>query len=163
MAKQLDPVGTSVAEVVNVLAGLFQQKLAYCTINSFRSAISAGHSLVGGAPVGEHPWVCKLLKGIRLSRPPEPRYAGLWDVNIVLRFLSSWQDNSYLSRKEISAKLAMLLCLISCKRVSDVRALDISARVFTPEGVTFTVSRRTKSSIGSVTYPAFPDSPKLCG
>lgn len=115
-----------------------------------------------GVSLGEHPLVCRLLRGVRLSLPPEPRYSALWDVNLVLNLFLSWQSNRHLSRKELSAKLAMLLCLISCRRVSDVRALDISGRMFTPEGVTFTLLRRTKCHTRVISYPAFPDSPKLC-
>ncbi|XP_044141804.1 uncharacterized protein LOC122931813 [Bufo gargarizans] len=71
-------------------------------------------------------------------------------------------QNSDLSLRQLSAKLVTLFCLISCKRVSDVRALDYDARSYTPEGVSFDISRRTKSHIRSVAYPAFPASPSLC-
>lgn len=111
--------------------------------------------------MGEHPLVCRLLRGIRLSFPPLPRYSSLWDVNTVQRLLQYWQENQYLYRKELTGKLAMLLCLISCKRVSDVRALEVTAQVFTPEGVSFTVAQRTKSNTSVVHYPAFPGHPKL--
>ncbi|XP_078514273.1 uncharacterized protein LOC144773243 [Lissotriton helveticus] len=62
---------------------------AYRTVNSFRSAISAGHDFVDGKPIGEHPMVSKLLRGIRLLKPPCPKYVALWDVSIVLRFLEA--------------------------------------------------------------------------
>lgn len=112
--------------------------------------------------MGEHPFVCRLLRGLRLSLPPEHRYSELWNVNRVLNLFLSWQYNEFLSRKELSAKLAMLLCLISCRRVSDVRALDITGRVFSPSGVSFTIRRRTKCHTRVIEYPAFPDAPKLC-
>lgn len=118
--------------------------------------------MVDSSPVGEHPLVCRLLRGIRLSLPPEPRYSQLWDVNRVLNLFQSWQPNRFLSRKELSAKLAMLLCLVSYRRVSDVRALDVTGRIFSPTGVTFTIRRCTKCGTSSISYPAFPDSPKLC-
>lgn len=153
---------TGVVPTLNYLAERASEGLAYRSINAIRSAISAAHQPVDGAHLGEHPFVCKLLRGIRLSLPPEPHYSVLWDVNLVLNLFLSWQHNRYLSLKELLAKLAMLLYLISCRRVSDVHALDISARVFSPEGVTFTVSCRTKSMTRSVSYPAFPDTPILC-
>ncbi|XP_069068409.1 integrase/recombinase xerD homolog [Pleurodeles waltl] len=162
MDRHTDPTGAHITDIIYFLAELATAGLSYCTVNAFRSAISPGHPLLDNQPVGAHPWVCKLLKGIRLSCPPEPRYSELWDINLVLRLLSSWQDNQFLSRKELSAKLAMLLCLISCTRVSDVRALDVSAGVFSPDGVTFTVARGTKFNTRSVSYPAFPFAPKLC-
>lgn len=77
------------------------------------------------------------------------RYSDLWNFNIVLTFLEDWPDK-YLSHKQLSAKLTMLLCLISCKRVSDLR-------VFCPEGDFFAIT-----SCRSVSYPAFPGNSKLC-
>ncbi|KAM4697809.1 uncharacterized protein WCC33_013413 [Rhinophrynus dorsalis] len=67
-----------------------------------------------------------------------------------------------LSLKQLSAKLTMLLCLISFKRVSDVRALDLSSRSFTPQGVQFRISRRTKTGVRVVRYPSFPSQTQLC-
>ncbi|KAM4697933.1 uncharacterized protein WCC33_013556 [Rhinophrynus dorsalis] len=102
------------------------------------------------------------MRGIRFSRPPQSRYLSLWNVNDVLQFLEAWPPNHDLSLKQLSAKLTMLLCLISFKRVSDVRALDFHSRSFTPLGVQFRVSRRTKTSVRVVSYPAFPSQQQLC-
>ncbi|KAM4748674.1 LOW QUALITY PROTEIN: uncharacterized protein WCC33_006046 [Rhinophrynus dorsalis] len=162
LERDLDPVSASPVNVINFLSTLFDSGRAYRTINSYRSAISAGHIPVDGVPVGQLMIVCRLMKGIRLSRPPQSRYQSLWNVNDVLHFLESWPSNNQLSLKQLSAKLTMLLCLISFKRVSDVRALDFQSRSFTPEGVQFRVSRRTKTAIRVVSYPAFPFQPQLC-
>ncbi|KAJ1108731.1 hypothetical protein NDU88_006101, partial [Pleurodeles waltl] len=93
--------------------------------------------------------------------PPSPKYNVMWDVNLVLRFLTSWPNNDFLSLKQLSAKLTMLLCLVSIKRVSDVKALDVSSFYFSPLGVSFQVKRRTKTNLACVNYPFFPSQPKL--
>ncbi|KAM4748709.1 uncharacterized protein WCC33_006088 [Rhinophrynus dorsalis] len=162
MARDLDPVSAAPVAVVNFLSSLFDQGKAYRTINMYRSAISAGHMPVDGAPVGQCPVVCRLLRGIRFSRPPQSRYQSLWDVNLVLDFLEAWPPNGDLSLKQLSAKLTMLLCLISFRRVADVHALDLHRRSFVPEGVRFDIRRRTKSNSRSILYPAFPLRPQLC-
>ncbi|KAM4691976.1 integrase/recombinase xerD homolog [Rhinophrynus dorsalis] len=162
MARDLDPVSAAPVAVVNFLSSLFDQGRAYRTINTYRSAISAGHMPVDGAPVGQCPVVCRLLRGIRFSRPPQSRYRSLWDVNLVLDFLEAWPSNEDLSLKQLSAKLTMLLCLISFRRVADVHALDLHRRSFVPEGVRFVICRRTKTNSRSVLYPAFPLRPQLC-
>lgn len=46
--------------------------------------------------------------------------------------------------------------------MSDVRALDLAGRVFTPSGVSFTISRWTKTNSRCIFYPAFPHHSKLC-
>ncbi|KAM4807601.1 integrase/recombinase xerD homolog [Rhinophrynus dorsalis] len=164
LERGLDPVSASpvAVEVVNFLSFLFDQGKAYRTINTYRSAISAGHSYFEGAPVGQCSLVCRLLRGIRFSRPPQSHYHSLWDVNAVLEFLEAWPQNDVLTLKQISAKLTMLLCLISFKRVSDIHALDLHSRSFTPEGVRFVIRRRTKTSMRAVIYPPFPERPQLC-
>ncbi|KAM4696264.1 integrase/recombinase xerD homolog [Rhinophrynus dorsalis] len=160
--RDLDPVSASTVSVANFLSTLYDSGKAYRTINTYRSAISAGHVPSGGIPVGQSVVVCRLMRGIRFSRPPQSRYQSLWDVNDVLRFLENWPPNNLLSLKQLSAKLTMLLCLVSFKRVSDVKALDILSRSFTSQGVQFRVSRRTKTSIQTVSYPSFPTHPQLC-
>ncbi|XP_044128751.1 uncharacterized protein LOC122922247 [Bufo gargarizans] len=162
MERDLDPVSASVTHLLQFLTSLFEAGKAYRTINLFGSAISSTHQGFDGVPAGQHPLVSRLLRGSRLARPPRPRFTATWDVSLVLSFLSSWPDNASLSLRQLSAKLLTLFCLISCKRVSDVRALDHDARSFTPEGVTFNITRRTKTNIRSVSYPSFPSSPALC-
>ncbi|XP_056403482.1 uncharacterized protein LOC130296207 [Hyla sarda] len=160
--RQMDPIHAPIADVLNFLSEAFNESKAYRTINVYRSAISAQHSAVDGRGVGQHQLICRLLKGIRLKRPPGPRYQITWDVSLVLRMFSYWEDNDVLSLKLLSYKLTMFLCLVSIKRVSDGRALDISGRQFTPQGVQSSITRRTKTNLRTVFYPFFPSHPLLC-
>ncbi|XP_044137826.1 uncharacterized protein LOC122928733 [Bufo gargarizans] len=162
VGRSLDPLSAPVTDILEFLTSLYEEGKAYRSINLFRSAISSQHQGFAGCPAGQHPLVCRLLKGSRLSRPPRPRFTSSWDVTLVLQFFSSWPLNSSLSLRQLSAKLVTLLCLVSCKRVSDVRALDFDALSFTPGGVLFNISRRTKTNIRAVSYPAFPDNQALC-
>ena len=114
---------------VEFLGGEGGDGMAYQYVNTLRSTISAGHLPVDGHPVGDHPLVWRLLRGVRLLVPPEPRYSSFRDVNVVLRMFLSWRANRYLSRKKLTANL---LCLVYCRRVSDVRALALFGRIFTP-------------------------------
>jgi len=47
-----DPISGDIGEVVNFLAYLFQQGYQYCSLNSYRSAISSVHEKVDGYEVG---------------------------------------------------------------------------------------------------------------
>nr|XP_014345421.1 PREDICTED: uncharacterized protein LOC106703957 [Latimeria chalumnae] len=112
--------------------------------------------------MGQHPLVIRIMKGIKWSRPPKPKYKMFWDVNKVLSYVISLGPNESLSLKVLSAKLALLLCLVALKRASDIRALEISRRTFIPGGVRFELSRRTKTGISSIFFPAFVEDPGLC-
>lgn len=109
--------------------------------------------------LGSTPW-CTDFLGEPVSR--DPRYQSMWDVLVVLGLSDLWPNNADLSLGQLSSKLATPLCLISCKLMSDVQALELGACCFSPQGVTFSVSRCTKMSIRSVSYPAYPHNLNLC-
>ena len=124
--KQIDPVHCPISFILDFLAELFESNYEYRTINSYRSAISAYHSNIGGKPIGQHPEVCSLLKGVFIKRPPKPRYAFTWDVQTVLNFIKeNWADSKKLSDKDLTYKLVMLLALTSASRACTIHCLDI--------------------------------------
>ena len=57
---------------------------------------------VDGQDVGKHPTVVKLMKGIFNSNPPKPKYAGTWDVDLVLNFFKTAPPNDKLSLIQLS-------------------------------------------------------------
>ncbi|KAJ1123547.1 hypothetical protein NDU88_002016, partial [Pleurodeles waltl] len=156
-----DPMGAGAVHIINFLPSLASKGMPYRLVNTFRS-ILPGHYPIEGSPAGQHPMVCKLLRGIRRCLPHQTCYSSLWDINKVLTLFQKWLSNKYFSRKQMSAKLATLLCFLSCCRVSDVRALALTGRVFALEGVLFRIHRRTKSNSHTISFPQLPQIPKLC-
>lgn len=57
--QQGDPMGSGIHMIVNFLSEMASSGLAYRTVNNFRSAISVGHSHVGGKPVGNILWFAR--------------------------------------------------------------------------------------------------------
>ena len=51
--------------------------------------MSAFHDHIQGKPVGEHPRICSLVAGVFNSRPPQPRYCFIWNVQTVIDFIKS--------------------------------------------------------------------------
>ena len=124
---QINPIQPSIPKVVDFLSKLFQAGLQYSTLNSYRSAIRSTIPQVEGCPVGQHPLVCKFMKGVFNSRPPQPKYSGTWDVGLVTK------------------KSAMLLALSASKRQSDLQAIDLRFKKYIPEGVSFQLAALTKT------------------
>lgn len=62
----------------------------------------------------------------------------------MLKELADCSENEVLDLKCLSYKLTMLRCLISFRRVSDVRTLEISSCSYLPEGVCFTIGDEQK-------------------
>ena len=86
--KQANPLQADLGAVCDFLTEQFEVlSKSYSTINSYRSALSSMLLPVDGYALCEHPIIVRLIKGVYLVRPPEPRYKFTWNVNILLTFL----------------------------------------------------------------------------
>ena len=81
--KKVNPISANVKDILTFLSDQFDCNLQYRTVNVLRSAISSIHPWIEGKPVGQHPLVTRLMKGIANERPPKPRYTTTWDVSKV--------------------------------------------------------------------------------
>ena len=135
--RQSDPVSCSVSDILTFLAEQFSNGKEYRTINVLRFAISSAHCHVDDKPVGQHPLVIRLMKGVSISRPPQPRYQHTWDVSVVTSYFSRLWSNSTVSLKQLSQKLCMLMALACPERSSIMASLDITYMRYYPEGVKF--------------------------
>ena len=165
--RKVNPISASLSDIINFLAGEFQQGKQCRTLNVYRSAISMTHPVIDSHRVGEHPMICQLLKGIFNSRPPQPRYSFTWDVSVVVGHIKSLCANSALSLKVLSQKLAMLLALTSAERSSELAAHDLRFRRVCPEGVVFNLPCLTKSirsgkNLKQSFHTSFPEDKNLC-
>ena len=166
-ARQIDPISGDVQHFVDILAELYDQGLQHRSINSIRSAVSMTHKPVEGRPIGQHPLVTRLLKGIYNRRPPQPRYSATWDVDIVTRYIANLGSNESLSLKQLSQKLVVLMALVEASRTSELKALDMRFRVYKPNGVGFKLASLTKKRTPGLPpkelfFGAFPDDKRLC-
>ena len=57
-----------------------------------------------GSEFGEHPVVCRFLKGIFELRPSLPKYTEIWDVAKVLEYLKTLSPAKELSLKMLTKK-----------------------------------------------------------
>ena len=144
--RETDSFSSNINEILDYLTDLYKQGLQYRTINNHRSAISAFHEQIQGKPVGEHPRVCALLAGIFNSRPPQPKYCFIWNVQIVIEFIrKEWGRNQELSDKFLTYKLTMLLALTSASCTLSLQHLNIRFMVKTPSSFTFTFRKLHKA------------------
>jgi hypothetical protein len=165
--RNLHPFSISVSSFANFLASLYANGLQYRTINTVRSAVSVTHGHVEGIPLGQHPVVSRLMKGIYNSRPPELRYATSWCVGQVTTHMKTMGPNNALSLKQLSLKLVTLMALVEASRTSEIAALDLRYRVYSPEGVTFrlptlTKKRTTGAPPRQLFFGGFPPDERLC-
>jgi len=124
--REIDPISSPIEIVVNYLTTLFEQGKEYNTINGHRSAISFYHEIVEGLPVGQHPLVTSLLKGVSRQRPPMPKYTEIWDIDTVLNGMKELPGNEHLQLKQLTFKTITLLGILAPNRGSELTDLDIN-------------------------------------
>ncbi|XP_071504200.1 uncharacterized protein [Diadema antillarum] len=165
----LDPFSSSIANIVHFLSDQHVLGKNYRTINSYRSALSSVLPSIDGFPVGKHPLVSRVLKGIFNKEPPKPRYNTTWEVSQVLDYLCSLDNNARLNLLLLSEKLIALAALVSAQRVQTLSFLDITYMSISDNSAVFQVvellkTTTTKKGIAnqSVELSSFPTNEKLC-
>lgn len=95
--------------------------------------MSTTHTVVDGYPVGLHPLVTQLLKGMFNSRSPKPRYSHTWDVTLVTKHLSSLGSNRISSLKQLSLVRCHGIPLACPERASTPTKVDLHHCPVLPE------------------------------
>ncbi len=120
--RQIVPFQCSVAEVLCLDKGR-----AFSTIKVYLAAISACHVGIDRNTIGQHPLVCRFMRGARrLNRVSKPLIPP-WDLSVVLNalFQPPFEPIDNIDLKLLSLKFALLLALSTAKRVSELHALSV--------------------------------------
>ena len=97
--------------------------------------------LPDGSSFGNHPFVTRLLKGVFESRPSLPRYKDIWNVSVVLDYLTTLSSFEELNLKDLTQKTVMLVTLLSGQRCQTVYVLTISGMRNTNDAVHFEITK----------------------
>ena len=148
--------------LINFMASEFNRKLSYNYIKGYLAPLKDYTKNV------DLDMVRKLKKGMFNERPPKSKYCVIWDVNIVLTFLSAMRTDTLMYH---SQKVATLLMLLSGNRVNMLTHMKWTLMNMTDGEVTFLFEDPLKhyieGSTGSsrkadiMTYRAYPDT-SLC-
>ena len=87
--KQIDLYSASLTDCTEFLTFLFHKGLQYRTVAGYQSVLSSVLPPVDNIPVGQHPYIVRLLKGIFNSRPPTIKLLPEWELPLVLDFLET--------------------------------------------------------------------------
>ena len=128
--ESLDSSKPCISSILRFLTSLFESKYSYTYINIARSSLSTLLPHIDGLPVGQHPLVIRLIKGVGRLRPPKPRYDSVWDVSKVLELFNNWPSNDKLSLCDLSLKLVALLALVTAQRSQTLFSINVSNILF---------------------------------
>nr|CAI5854759.1 unnamed protein product [Callosobruchus analis] len=115
---------------------------SFGTFNSHRAALS----LLLGEDVGKDRTLSRFMKGISNMRPSLPRYNYTWDPQQVLEYLRHLGENSQLSLKELSGKLATLLALLTGNRIQTIALIRVSNINESKDGIQILITEKIKTS-----------------
>ena len=154
------------SEVLDFLTSQFRRARLYHTLGLYRSAMSMTLPPIDGVVVGPHPLVSHILPGASHSRPSQPCYGRMWNVQAVLDWFRN-MSFTHESLKELTLRLTMLLALTGARRCSelqklDVRFMDIIVNTASFGIPTFTQNQRVGDPAKQFVFPACPQHPPLC-
>ena len=127
-SRQIDPNSISLSQIADFLTYLYIEKgLQYRTIAGYRSMLSTVLPTVDNFPIGQHPHIIWLIKGVFNSRPPVKKSLPEWDLHIVLNMLenSPFEPLEQISLKKLTFKTVFLTAITTFRRCSDLQALRI--------------------------------------
>ena len=159
----------ALSDVLDYLAYLYDKGAQNRTVNLHRSALSSTIEPIERFCVGQHPLVCRLLKGIFNLRPPKTKLCPTWSVKSVLETLKSWSPANSLDLKCLTFKTVMLVALASAKRPSSLTLLSLkegfceigeSSVRFQPVGLEKTEG--PSHCAPPLVLNRFTDDPRLC-
>lgn len=168
--REIDPYNATLTDAAQFLTDLFSEGLQYRTIAGYRSMLSSIMPPIEKIPVGQHPYIIRLVKGVFNSRPPKVVLVPEWSLPKVLKKLKEapFEPIKNASLKFLTWKTAFLIAITSFRRCSDLQALCIGENniAIQKKGITFVRKGLSKqdrpSHFGSKVFiPSFTSDKQL--
>lgn len=161
------PPQATVEDQIEFLTSLFNSGLSYSVINTARSALSAVMTITDNVSFGEHPTVCRFIKGVFQLKPALPKYTHIWDVEKVLSHLQTLAPVTSLDLKHLSFKLVTLLIILTGQRCQTIHKFHLNLMQKLPDRYVFAIGEKLKhTKLGKHQEPielvAYQDTPLCC-
>ena len=154
--------------VLDFLSKLFSDGQSYSQVNTASSALSS-IIIINKVPCGKYPDVKRFMKGIFELRSTFPKYHMIWDVRKVFNYFRNLPVMSILTFKQLSLKLAMLLCLVlGGQRMQIIHLINLKDIKYIREQVFIPIMQNIKQSkpgnhIYPLSFKTYSKDTKLCG
>lgn len=159
-----NPLCENVSNCLEFLLFLYRAKYSYSALNTARSMFS---TIFNDPPMGENVLITRFMRGVFNSRPTLPRYCMVWDVSVVLKYLTTLSPCRDLTLQLLTLKLVTLCALTTGQRCQTIHSLDLDKCVITRTKAVFEVHSLLKHSTpkrrnNTVIVPAYPEDRRLC-
>jgi len=139
--REIDTYSATLVDCAEFITSLFEKGLKYRTINGYRSMLSSVLAPVENIPVGQHPYIIRLLRGIFNERPPVRKLIPEWDLLVVLGCLKEapFEPLKDAPLKYLTWKTCFLLAITTFRRCGDLQSLQLGEGLVNvqKQGVTF--------------------------
>ena len=168
--REIDPHLATLANCADFITHLFEKGLKYRTINGYRSMLSAVLAPVDKTPIGQHPFIIRLLRGVFNERPPVKKLVPEWNLLLVLESLKEapFEPLKDASLRHLTWKVCFLLAITTFRRCSDLQSLTLGEDHVNiqRQGVTFirtglSKQDRPSHSDRKIFVPALPNNKTL--
>lgn len=161
---KLDP---PIRDIVDFLLELIETGAPFATVNIARCALSVILPKLDYMTVGKNEFVCWTVKGANEVNPSQPRYSSFWDVQMVLNLFRKWGRNSTLTTYRMTAKLTVLLLLLTAQRGQTIWRLNVSGLEILPDRMIFRLKHLLKHNrpgdpLDTIIVPSYPKDRCLC-
>jgi integrase len=157
----------SVKEFLEFLFCIYQgDNLGYSAVNTARSAVSTV-LMIDNVAAGQHPLVCRFLKGVYNQKPALPRYTATWDVSDMINYIRRLSPVSQLNLKQLTQKLLMLCLILSGQRGQTMHLLDVRNMSLTYSRASFAIGDVIKTTrpghhVNEISFLAYAPDRRLC-
>ena len=141
--------------------------LTSSTLNTTRSAPSSILLMDTCRNFGSHQLILQFVKGAFEKRTPHPKYNKIWDVSLVLNYLTTLDPIEKLTLKDLTLKLLMLLLLVTGQRGQSIHLLNIVIMHISDTSCVFNLTSHTKTSkpgqpASAITIQEFKQNCRIC-
>lgn len=162
----INPWIPNIPTLLNYLASMSEQGKSFSSIGTSRAAVIAvWEQLSGSNNLGESAMLKRFMKGIFRSKPPTPKYADVWDVEVVLSKMRDMPNTEELPLGRLTHKLVTLLAICSPQRVSEIASLSLTHMQRKHDSISFVLPMSKNRGMGpahTVMYQKFDSEPNLC-
>ena len=165
--RQISPFSTTIEHGINFQAKLYQTGIGYSVLNTARCALSTVCFTSEHYTFGQHPLVCRFIKGIFECRPSLPRYQESWDVTVVLAYLAKLGPPEKLNLKNLTLKVFIMMALLSGQRHQTLHTLAIDCMQISSDKCVFSINSLLKTSrpgkhLACIEFQAYAPDVSLC-
>ena len=97
----------------------------------------------------EHPLISRFMSGFFNRKPTFPRYAEIWDSQIVLNNLKGYPDIKDMTLKQLTLKMTMIMALVTAQRTQTIKLLSIEGMQVKPGEYSFQINSLLKQTSAS--------------